>query len=154
MKASIYQWWWGKVDSIDFLSKHSECFNSIFYVLVLNHSIIICRFLIFWGLSCTLQMLIFIILFLVKLQIVIVMLSYFIIFLVSLYLFLYYNRFLMFWSTLNFYILWSNKHYTMLQFLAMAMLADYIPGPKISILEEAFSKNLLGTFLLVRDIAS
>lgn len=35
-----------------------------------------------------------------------------------------------------------------LQFLAMAMLADYIPGPKISILEEAFSKNLLGTFLL------
>lgn len=32
----------------------------------------------------------------------------------------------------------------------MAMLADYIPGPKISILEEAFSKNLLGTFLLVR----
>ncbi|KAL1804581.1 hypothetical protein ACET3Z_027649 [Daucus carota] len=41
------------------------------------------------------------------------------------------------------YVLAAN-----LQFLAMAMLADYIPGPKISILEEAFSKNLLGTFLL------
>ncbi|KAL6512420.1 hypothetical protein OROHE_020032 [Orobanche hederae] len=33
-------------------------------------------------------------------------------------------------------------------FIAMAMLADYIPGPKISILEEAFNRNLLGTFLL------
>lgn len=46
----------------------------------------------------------------------------------------------------------SKKHFTNLQFLAMAMLADFIPGPKISILEEAFSKNLLGTFLLVRKI--
>lgn len=35
-----------------------------------------------------------------------------------------------------------------LQMLAIVMFADYIPGPKISILEKAFNNNLLGSFLL------
>ncbi|KAG5524767.1 hypothetical protein RHGRI_031435 [Rhododendron griersonianum] len=35
-----------------------------------------------------------------------------------------------------------------LQVLAILMLSDYIPGHKISVLEEAFNRNLLASFLL------
>ncbi|CAL5432300.1 unnamed protein product [Camellia sinensis] len=35
-----------------------------------------------------------------------------------------------------------------LQVLAILMLSDYIPGHKISVLEQAFNRNLLGSFLL------
>ncbi|CAL5429499.1 unnamed protein product [Camellia sinensis] len=35
-----------------------------------------------------------------------------------------------------------------LQILAILMLSDYIPGHKISVLEQAFNRNLLGSFLL------
>ncbi|XP_038680141.1 uncharacterized protein At4g17910 isoform X2 [Tripterygium wilfordii] len=35
-----------------------------------------------------------------------------------------------------------------LQVLAVLMLSDYVPGSKISTLEEAFNRNLLGSFLL------
>ena len=35
-----------------------------------------------------------------------------------------------------------------LQLISILMLADYIPGCKISVLEEAFNRNLLATFLL------
>lgn len=35
-----------------------------------------------------------------------------------------------------------------LQLLSILMLADLVPGSKISILEEAFNRNLLATFLL------
>lgn len=38
------------------------------------------------------------------------------------------------------------------QVLAILMLSDYIPGSKTSVLEEAFNRNLLGAFLLVRNI--
>ncbi|XP_077243831.1 transferases, transferring acyl groups [Tasmannia lanceolata] len=34
------------------------------------------------------------------------------------------------------------------QVLAILMLSDFIPGPKTSILEEAFNRNLLGSFVL------
>ncbi|KAI8002797.1 Uncharacterized protein LOK49_LG08G00763 [Camellia lanceoleosa] len=32
--------------------------------------------------------------------------------------------------------------------LAILMLSDYIPGHKIAVLEQAFNRNLLGSFLL------
>lgn len=38
------------------------------------------------------------------------------------------------------------------QVLAITMISGSIPGSKLSVLEEAFNQNLLGSFLLVRSL--
>ena len=48
----------------------------------------------------------------------------------------------------------SNNYISLSQVLGIVMMFDCVPGCKSSAMEEAFSRNMLASFLLVREIVA
>ncbi|XP_028088101.1 uncharacterized protein LOC114288720 isoform X4 [Camellia sinensis] len=47
-------------------------------------------------------------------------------------------------------LFWDVERVSRRMVLAILMPSDYIPGHKITVLEQAFNRNLLGSFLRVK----